>query len=302
MSNRRRKGRVLNGLLLLDKPAGITSNLALQKVKKLLNATKAGHTGSLDPLATGMLIICFGQATKISNYLLTADKHYDVTLMLGVTTDTGDADGRVLKRQDASSIAADDINKNIKFFTGYIEQVPPMFSAIKYHGIRLHKLARQGIEVERQSRKVQIYNFELIHREKNLLYMHVHCSKGTYIRALVEDLGRRLACGAHIVELRRTSIGPFVNSQLVTLSEIESFVQQDPCVSDKVLIPVDVALQALPALSVGQELMRKMCNGHPVWIAKSPTSGQVRIYDTDDQFFGVGTVLDDGRIAPKCLR
>ena len=301
MSNRRRKGRVLNGLLLLDKPAGITSNLALQKVKKIFNASKAGHTGSLDPLATGMLIICFGQATKISSYLLTADKHYDVTLMLGVTTDTGDADGRVLERQDTSSIAANDIHKNIKSLTGSIEQIPPMFSAIKYHGTRLHKLARQGIEVERQSRKVQIYNFELIHRDKNLLHMHVHCSKGTYIRTLVEDLGKRLACGAHIVELRRTSIGPFVNSRLVTLSEIESFVQQDACLPDKVLIPVDAALQAFPALSVGEELMEKIRNGHPIWIATSPINGKVRIYDTNDQFYGVGTVLEDGRIAPKCL-
>lgn len=301
MPRRRRKGRELNGLLLLDKPAGITSNSALQKAKKLFNAAKAGHTGSLDPLATGLLVICFGRATKISDYLLTADKHYQVTLKLGVTTDSGDADGKITTQQDASSITDDAIDQNTQSLTGDIEQIPPMYSALKHQGTRLYELARQGKEVERQPRKVKIYQFELIKRGQDLLHMHVHCSKGTYIRTLVEDLGKQLGCGAHVVELRRTGLGPFVNPQLHTLLELEEHAQTGPAVLDEVLMPIDSALQAWPAMSFEENLMEYIRNGHPVWVPKSPANGVVRIYDANDQFFGLGTILEDGRIAPKRL-
>ncbi len=301
MRANQRKGRVLNGLLLLDKPAGITSNLALRKVKKLFNAAKAGHTGSLDPLATGMLIICFGKATKISNYLLNADKQYEVTLQLGVTTDTGDADGNVLKTKDASLVTDEAIIQSKEQLTGVIDQIPPMFSAIKHHGTRLHKLARQGIEVERRSRTVHIYKFDLITRQGDCLAMHVHCSKGTYVRSLVEDLGKKLGCGAHVINLRRTSIGPFVDSKLPTLSELQHYAEQQPSLLDNLLISTDSALQDYPAVSVAEKTMQKVQNGLPIWVEGAPSNGLVRIYDEQDNFYGVGNVLEDGRIAPKCL-
>ncbi len=231
----------MDGLLLLDKPAGITSNLALQKVKRLFHAAKAGHTGSLDPLATGLLVVCFGRATKMSGQLLAADKRYEVLLELGVNTETGDADGKVTVRRDASFVTDSAICENIKHLTGSIEQVPPMFSALKYQGTKLYKLARKGIEVERQPRKIQVYEFVLIKREENLLHMRVHCSKGTYVRTLVEDLGERLGCGAHVVNLRRTALGPFVDPKLYTLPELERRAQEMPSSLDEVLISMDSA-------------------------------------------------------------
>lgn len=242
MSKRQKDARALNGLLLLDKPVGITSNLAVQKAKRLFHAAKAGHTGSLDPLATGLLVVCFGRATKISNYLFTADKRYEMLLKLGATTETGDADGKVVAQQDTSSVTDHAIHQNIKHLTGSIEQVPPMFSALKHQGTRLYKLARQGIEVERQPRKIQIYEFFLVRREGELLHMRVHCSKGTYIRALAEDLGQRLGCGAHVVNLRRTSLGPFVNPLLHTFSELEKRAQEIPSSLDEVIVSTDSAL------------------------------------------------------------
>lgn len=301
MQARRRKGRAVNGLLLFDKPAGITSNRALQKAKKLFDAAKAGHTGSLDPLATGMLIICFGRATKISDYLLNADKQYEVTLLLGVTTDTGDADGNVLETKDASSIKDEAINMCKENLTGAIQQTPPMYSAIKHQGTRLHKLARQGIEVERQSRTIHIHKFDLISRHGDCLHMHVHCSKGTYVRSLVEDLGKCLGCGAHVVELRRTSVGDFVNSKMITLSELQHYAEQQPSLLDNLLLPTDKALQNFPSVNVTDEDMQEVQNGHPIWVEKVPTNGLIRIYDKEDNFYGVGKVLEDGRIAPKCL-
>lgn len=297
----RRKGRALNGLLVLDKPTGISSNLALQKVKRLFDAAKAGHTGSLDPLATGMLVICFGKATKISKYLLNADKQYEVTALLGTTTDTGDADGAVLETRDASSITDEAIVYAIQELTGAIEQIPPMVSAIKHQGTRLYKLARQGVEVERQSRKVNIYAFELQAREGARLRMHVHCSKGTYIRSLIEDLGSKLGCGAHVVELRRTSIGPFINSKMNSLPEMQSLHEEQPLMLDALILPADIALEAFPAIRIDNELMHEMRNGHPIWVKEAPPNGLVRLYNENDEFYGVGRVLEDGRIAPKSL-
>lgn len=241
MLEQRNGTRALNGLLLLDKPSGITSSLAVQKVKRLFHAAKAGHTGSLDPLATGLLIVCFGRATKMSNYLLIADKRYEVLLKLGINTETGDADGKVTGRWDTSSVTDYAIRKSIKHLTGSIEQVPPMFSALKYRGTRLYKLARQGIEVERQPRKIHIYELALIKREENLLRVRVHCSKGTYVRALVEDLGQQLGCGAHVVNLRRTGLGPFVDPKLYTLPELEKRAQEMPSSLDEVLVSMDSA-------------------------------------------------------------
>ncbi len=301
MSRRRHKGRTLNGLLLLDKPPSITSNLALQKAKRIFNADKAGHTGSLDPLATGLLVICFGRATKISDFLLTSDKHYSVLLKLGVATDTGDADGYVTSEQDASWVADAQVHHAIKSLTGSMEQTPPMYSALKYQGTRLYQLARRGIEVERPSRVVKVHKLVLIKREADLLCLDVHCSKGTYIRTLVEDLGKCLGCGAHVVELRRTGVGPFVDPELYTLMKLEEIAVAGFSLLDRALLPIDDALQSWPALSFDETMMKEVRNGHPVWVPQSPAQGIVRIYDVNDRFYGVGTVLDDGRIAPKCL-
>ena len=302
MSRRRRKGRVLNGLLLLDKPSGITSNLALQKVKRIFNANKAGHTGSLDPLATGLLVICFGRATKISNFLLTSDKRYQVQLKLGVTTDTGDADGRVTGEQDASTVTDAQIQQAVQFLTGDVEQVPPMYSALKHQGTRLYRLARQGIEVERASRTVSVYNLEITKRDATHLHVDVHCSKGTYVRTLVEDLGKHLRCGAHVLELRRTGLGPFKKPVMCTLTELEKLADSDLCALDQRLLPIDEALQPWPALSFDESMMEEARNGHPVMMPEPLPSKVVRIYDANDRFYGVGTVLEDGRIMPKCLR
>ncbi|MCY4641243.1 MAG: tRNA pseudouridine(55) synthase TruB [Gammaproteobacteria bacterium] len=301
MSRRKRKGRALNGLLLLDKPSGITSNLALQKVKKIFNADKAGHTGSLDPLATGLLVICFGRATKLSDFLLNSDKHYQVLLKLGVSTDTGDADGRVTGRQDALSVTDVQIHRALRHLTGDVEQTPPMYSALKYQGTRLYKLARKGIEVERPPRQVKVHKFELIKRDAEILQMDVHCSKGTYVRTLAEDLGEYLGCGAHVFGLRRTGLGPFVNRELHTLMKLDEVSATGFTSLDEMLLPVDDALQSCPAVLFDETMMEKIRNGHPVRIPQSPTQDIVRIYDVSKRFFGIGTVLEDGRIVPKRL-
>ncbi len=208
MGRRKNKGRNVSGVLLLDKPKGCSSNHVLQRVKRLFGAAKAGHTGSLDPLATGMLPVCFGEATKISAFLLEADKRYHLKCQLGVSTATGDAEGDVLDTQDVSSIKESAIKAVLPEFIGEIEQVPPMYSALKHNGERLYKLARQGIEVERKPRRVTIYDIEFLSFEQDdqqraILELEVSCSKGTYVRTLVEDIAKKLNCGAHITALRR---------------------------------------------------------------------------------------------------
>ncbi len=301
MPRRKRKGRTLNGLLLLDKPSGMTSNRALQKAKRLFNADKAGHTGSLDPLATGLLTVCFGRATKISDFLLTSDKHYKVLLRLGATTDTGDADGRITREQDASTVTDEQVRQAIQCLTGEIEQVPPMYSALKHQGTRLYRLARQGVEVTRPPRAVKVYRLEITRREDDLLYADVHCSKGTYVRTLVEDLGKALGCGAYVVELRRTGLGPFVDPVMRTLEKLEKSADTDFSSLDRLLLPVDAALQSWPALAFDEYMMEEARYGRPVQIHESPPGEIVRIYDVNNRFYGVGTVQEDGRIVSKCL-
>ena len=301
MARRKNKGRVLNGLLLFDKPTGESSNRSLQKVKRIFDAAKAGHTGTLDPLATGLLVICFGRSTKISEYLLSVDKQYRVVLKLGVTTDSADADGEILEQRDASNITEDQILQHAASLTGRIEQIPPMYSALKHQGSRLYELARKGIEVERAPRKVEIYNFELINFDQDLVTMQVHCSKGTYIRTLVEDLGKLLSCGAHLVELRRTSLGPFTDPKMYSLSELELLAEQDVSALDQTLLPTEHALLGWPAVSVADEQMTDMKNGHALQLPNLPVEGLVRIYDADQQFYGIGKIREDGKMAPKPL-
>ena len=301
MPRQKRKGRTLNGLLLLDKSPGMTSNRALQKAKRIFNADKAGHTGSLDPLATGLLIVCFGRATKISDFLLTSDKHYRVLLRLGVTTDTGDADGRITRERDASAVTDEQIRHATRRLTGEIEQVPPMYSALKHQGTRLYRLARQGVEVTRPSRVVKVHKLEITRREDELLYADVHCSKGTYVRTLAEDLGKDLGCGAHVVELRRTGLGPFVDPVMHTLEKLEESVDEDFSSLDRLLLPVDAALKSWPALAFDECMMEDARYGRPVRMHEPPSGEIVRIYDVNNRFYGVGTVLEDGRIVSKRL-
>ena len=301
MARRKNKGRVLNGLMLFDKPAGESSNRVLQKVKRIFDAAKAGHTGTLDPLATGLLVICFGRSTKISDYLLAVDKQYRVVLKLGVISDSADADGEVLEYQDASKVTKEQILQHAADLTGSIEQIPPMYSALKHQGSRLYELARKGIEVERAPRKVEIHSFELIEKHDDLVTMQVHCSKGTYIRTLVEDLGKLLSCGAHVVELRRTSLGPFTDPKMYDLEQLEQLADQGFSVLDQTLLPTDQALLGWPAVTVVDDQMTDMNNGHALQVPNLPANGMVRIYDSNQRFYGIGEVREDGKMAPKPL-
>ena len=253
MGRRRKHGRDIDGILLLDKPLHLTSNEALQRVKRLYQANKAGHTGSLDPLATGLLPVCLGGATKFSTYLLDSDKHYRVRIRLGITTTTADAEGEVLETRPVAGVVEARLRAVMERFLGPIEQLPPMYSAVKHQGERLYKLARQGIEVERQPRTVTIHSMELIDLALPELELDVHCSKGTYVRTLAEDLGAELGCGGHVIGLRRTGVGPYVEPErrFVTLDEIEDLIatHEDPYPTlDSLLLPLESALEHWPAV------------------------------------------------------
>ncbi len=302
---RRRRGRPVNGILVLDKPAGVSSNQALQMVKRLFFAAKAGHTGSLDPLATGVLPLCFGEATKFSQYLLDADKAYSSTFVLGTTTASGDSDGEVLEERDASAISEADVSNALEAFRGEIEQVPSMYSAIKRDGQPLYKLARQGIEVEREARQVTIKALELRAFRpgpKAEVDVHVECSKGTYIRSLAEDLGQALGCGAHVSALRRTKAGPFSLEDSVGLPALESLKQNGELAQmDAFLQPEDTALGGLPLVKLTESGGFYLRQGQPVLVPNAPCNGIVRVALESGEFLGVGEILDDGRVAPRRL-
>jgi len=305
MARRRRQhGRPVNGILLLDKPQGRTSNAALQQVKRLFNARKAGHTGSLDPLATGMLPICFGEATKLSGFLLDSDKHYQATIQLGITTRTGDAEGEVLERRDSSMVTRAMLDEVLLDFNGVIDQVPPMHSALKQNGQPLYKLAHQGIEVERQSRQVTIHDLQLLSFEGDRLEISVHCSKGTYIRVLAEDIGERLGCGGHIAALRRDGVGTFDVQRMVTMEQLEALYEEQPHdfgALDALLLGPDEALMDWPEIRLADDVAYFLKRGQPVLVPKIPSQGWVRVYAVPERFLGVGHMLDDGRLAPKRL-
>ena len=302
MGRRKNKGRDVSGVLLLDKPQGCSSNHILQKVKRLFGAAKAGHTGSLDPLATGMLPVCFGEATKISAFLLEADKRYHLKCQLGVSTTTGDAEGDVLDTQDVSGIKEAAIKAVLPEFIGEIEQVPPMYSALKHNGERLYKLARQGIEVERKSRRVTIYDIEFLSFEQDdqqraFLELEVSCSKGTYVRTLVEDIAKKLNCGAHITALRRLSVGPYAGDML-SIDQLTALAEQGEAVLDECLQPVDSGVADWPDVHLGTDAAFYVRQGQPVMAPHAPTEGWVRIYD-QSQFLGLGEIQDDGMVAPR---
>jgi tRNA pseudouridine55 synthase len=302
---RRRRGRALDGILVLDKPAGMSSNQALQTAKRLYAAAKAGHTGSLDPLATGVLPLCFGEATKFSQFLLDADKAYESTLVLGTATATGDAEGAELQRLDATHVSEADVAGALQAFRGEIEQVPSMYSAIKHGGQPLYKLARQGQEVERKARKVLIKCLELRGfrgGEAPEVDLYLECSKGTYVRSLAEDLGRALGCGAHVSALRRTQAGPFGLEDSVSLETLEALKNNQKLAEmDALLMPADTALGCLPLVRLSESGGFYLRQGQPVLVPNAPCDGMVRVALENGEFLGVGEILDDGRVAPRRL-
>jgi tRNA pseudouridine55 synthase len=300
MARGNNKGRPVNGILLLDKPVGLTSNSALQKVKRLFNARKAGHTGSLDPLASGLLPLCLGEATKISAYLLNADKKYQAICKLGITTSTADAEGDVIKSSPVPVLESNLIEKVLKKFIGEIEQVPPMHSALKQNGQPLYKLARQGIEVERSARLITIHSLELTKVENDCLYLEVHCSKGTYIRTLCEDIGHELGCGAHLAGLRRTVTGPFSLDQAQDIKSLESIASSGMEQLDNQLLPMDSALGHIPVVNLTENSAYYIKQGQAVLVPNAPTDGLVQLLN-EHHFLGIGHILDDGRVAPKRL-
>lgn len=301
MARRRSKGREVNGILLLDKPAGMSSNAALQTVKRLFKASKAGHTGNLDPLATGLLPVCLGEATKISSFLLDSDKRYLGTCKLGVRTTTADAEGEVLETRPVPNFTVQQINQVLQQFIGEIEQVPPMYSAIKINGTPLYKLARQGKEIERKPRRIWIYQIELVRLEGDELDIAVHCSKGTYVRTLAEGIGAALGCGAHLSALRRTASGPFDLQQAVTLPELEHLAEEGYDALDSLLLPPEEALPDWPLVSLTENSAYYVQQGQAVQVPRAPTSGWVRLQREDGEFLGIGHILEDGRVAPKRL-
>jgi len=301
MGRRGRKGRNVRGVLLLDKPKGDTSNGALQRVKRIYNAQKAGHTGSLDPLATGLLPICFGSATKLSAFLLDADKSYWVQVRLGATTTTGDTEGGVLETAPTDQITATDVSKALEGFRGEIQQIPPMYSALKHKGERLYKLAREGREVEREPRTISIYELRLQSCDVPSLELEVRCSKGTYVRTLAEDIGGVLGCGAHVTDLRRTGVGPYDADHSITIEQLETAAQEGYKALDGLLVPAESALANRPAVTLNPDSTFYVKQGQPVLVPNAPTEGQVRLFDPNGLFIGVGEILEDGRVAPKRL-
>ena len=293
--------RRVDGILLLDKPIGRSSNQALQRVKRLYGARKAGHTGSLDPLATGLLPICFGEATKISGFLLDADKRYHVVCRAGETTTTGDAEGEVLVRREVSGLSAERVAQLARGFVGEIDQVPPMYSAVKHQGERLYKLARKGVEVERKPRRITIHSISLLDVGERDFTLEVHCSKGTYIRTLVQDLGEALGTGAHVTALRRLELGPFGQPRMYTVEELEAVAENGPAALDELLLPVETGLAQWPDVRLAPDAARFVQHGNPVFVPRMPHEGWVRLFDERNAFLGMGRVMDDGRIAPKRL-
>ena len=342
------KKRAIDGILLLDKPKEVTSNQALQKVKQLFSASKVGHTGSLDPLATGLLPLCFGEATKFSQFLLNADKTYSVSACLGIRTSTGDAEGEVIESRPVLNYSTDQLEAILSTFRGTISQIPPMFSALKHKGRPLYKLARQGIVVERSPRTVTIHSLRLlesnnteknsstkkinsqqldfcqgaekmsnrnvynIHEDcelssnagknssaKRILNLEIRCSKGTYIRTLIEDIGEALGCGAYVTDLRRLSVANYHAEQMVSLEELQGLSLAE---CDQKLLSLDSLLNEWPVLKISQAAAYYLYRGQAVLLPNLPKQGLLRLLlQKSGQFIGVGEILEDGRVAPRRL-
>ncbi|AKH90157.1 tRNA pseudouridine(55) synthase TruB [Edwardsiella tarda] len=306
MSRPRRRGRDINAVLLLDKGQGMSSNDVLQKVKRIYNANKAGHTGALDPLATGMLPICLGEATKFSQFLLDADKRYRVVARLGQRTDTSDADGQVVSERpvmfDEAALA-----QALAGFRGAGRQVPSMYSALKYQGRPLYEYARQGIAVPREARDITVYELRFIRWEGDELELEIHCSKGTYIRTIIDDLGEVLGCGAHVIVLRRLQVSGYPSERMVTLEQLQALLAQAEAqgiaprtLLDPLLLPMDTAAAHLPEVNLSELVAGYVQLGQAVQTPGLPPQGMVRITVGESRcFIGVGEVDDQGRLAPR---
>ncbi|APB80278.1 TPA: tRNA pseudouridine(55) synthase TruB [Pasteurella multocida] len=302
MAKPRKRGRDIDGVFLLDKPQGMSSNDIMQKVKRVFQANKAGHTGALDPLATGMLPIGLGEATKFSQFLLDADKRYQVTAKLGERTDTSDAEGQVVETRDVQ-VDVQDILAALPHFRGDLMQVPTMFSALKHQGKPLYEYARAGITVEREARPITIFDLQFIAYDAPYLTLEVHCSKGTYIRTLVDDLGEYLGCGAHVTMLRRTAVANYPVEAMMDWDTLQVLAaQQDLALLDQHLLPTDSAVSALPALHLNQEQSKAISFGQRVKF-DNPTqlTGQVRLFSDTQQFLGVALVDEHNVIRPQRL-
>lgn len=284
---------------MLNKPAGLTSNQALQKVRRLLNARKAGHTGSLDPAATGMLPLCFGEATKVCAFLLDADKTYRVTAKLGAATDTGDADGDVVETGDVPELSRQDWQRVLEAFLGESMQVPPMYSALKKDGRRLYELARKGESVEREPRPITVHEIELLEIAGTRLVFRVRCSKGTYVRSLVEDIANRAGTVAHTARLHRESVAEFRAEEMLDLASVEAAADAGVEALRERLLPPDVALEAMPELRIGAEARQRFLQGQAVGCAGTGLDGLVRVYGEEGEFLGVGALAGDGELAPR---
>ena len=298
---KRKKGRSIDGIVILDKAIGISSNRALQEVKRIFDAQKAGHTGSLDPLATGVLPLCLGEATKVSQFLLDSDKKYRAKLKLGVRTDSGDCEGNVLESCADFQVSQLQIEEALTPFRGEIEQVPPMYSALKVNGVPLYKMARKGQTIEREARRITVYSIEMTAFEGDELELEIACSKGTYIRTIADDLGQALGCGAHIIALRRTQAGVFTEADCITTQRlIQECDSGGLSVIDKHLIPMDKAIADLPEVVLPSVTASFIKNGQPVLVRHLPEEGLVRLYE-EGQFIGIGCIDDDGKVAPRRL-
>ena len=295
----KRHADAVDGLLLLNKPPGMSSNRALQVVRRLLNARKAGHTGSLDPAATGMLPLCFGEATKVCAYLLNADKTYRVTARLGSRTDTGDADGQVIETADVPDLDAGDWDAILQVFLGESTQIPPMYSALKHEGKRLYELARKGETVDRPPRAIRIDEIQLLEAAGSRLVFRVACSKGTYIRVMVEDIARKAGTLAHTARLHRESVSDFNADAMLDLAAVEALAESGPEDLRARLLPADAALGRLPQVSVSHEDAIRFCGGQAVTGISEGQQGLARVYETESRFLGVGELTVDGQVAPR---
>lgn len=293
--------RPVSGVFLLDKITGVSSNAALQRIKRLYQADKAGHTGSLDPLASGLLPICLGEATKFSQFLLDADKRYTVTGKLGERTDTFDAEGKIIASAPVH-VSEAQLRDVVQTFLGKQQQLPPMYSALKKDGKPLYELARQGIEVEREYREIEIFSCQLLSFDGQSFSLDVHCSKGTYIRTLVDDIGAALGCYAHVTVLRRTAAGPFRAEQMLNSDATAELKDSNGLAAlDALLLPVDCLVQALPKVVMPVAMAHFINHGQPVLLKSAPKDGVLAMYDDSGRFLGVGEVNDDGYLAPKRL-
>ena len=294
--SRRRKGRDIHGIILLDKPVGYSSNQAVQKVRWLFQARKAGHTGSLDPFATGMLPICLGEASKTAGFMLDASKNYIAAAFLGKATATGDIEGQISREMKVPDLNDEQINAVLNEFLGEIEQIPPMYSALKHQGQPLYKLARAGQEVARKARLVTIHSLELLNWAPPILEFRVHCSKGTYIRTLAEDIAEKLGSCAHLQSLRRLDVEPFREKDMITLEELLARTEAETL--DDCLLPVDAGLTDWPSVTLDEVSMDRFCHGNPVDQAAG-TTGLVRVYGPEKNLLGIGEIFPENQLKPK---